>query len=103
MIPDAWRRGEVAVVGLGRSGIAATRLLVHAGVRVYASDASEHPGGEDRLAELRALPGVAVEVGRHDPCADPPRGNGGGVAGRALGRAAAGRGARCRGSDRVGD
>jgi len=66
VIPDAWRRGEVAVVGLGRSGIAATRLLVHAGVRVYASDASDHPGGEDRLAELRALPGVVVEVGRHD-------------------------------------
>ena len=66
MIPDAWRRGEVAVVGLGRSGIAATRLLVQAGVRVYASDASDHPGGEDRLAELRALPGVVVEIGRHD-------------------------------------
>jgi UDP-N-acetylmuramoylalanine--D-glutamate ligase len=66
MIPDAWRHGEVAVVGLGRSGIAATRLLVHAGVRVYASDASTHPGGEDCLAELRTLPGVAVEVGRHD-------------------------------------
>ena len=66
MIPDAWRRGEVAVVGLGRSGVAATRLLVNAGVRVYASDAAEHPGSEDRLAELRALPGVVVEVGRHD-------------------------------------
>jgi UDP-N-acetylmuramoylalanine--D-glutamate ligase len=66
MIPDAWRRGEVAVVGLGRSGIAATRLLVQAGVRVYASDASAHPRGEDRLEELRALPGVVVEVGRHD-------------------------------------
>jgi UDP-N-acetylmuramoylalanine--D-glutamate ligase len=66
MIPEAWRRAEVAVVGLGRSGVAATRLLVHAGVRVYASDASEHPGGEERLAELRALPGVVVELGRHD-------------------------------------
>jgi len=66
MIPDAWRRGEVAVVGLGRSGIAATRLLAHAGVRVYASDASAHPRGEDRLAELRALPGVVVHVGHHD-------------------------------------
>jgi UDP-N-acetylmuramoylalanine--D-glutamate ligase len=66
MIPDAWRRGEVAVVGLGRSGIAATRLLAHAGVRVYASDAAAHPRGEDRLAELQALPGVVVHVGRHD-------------------------------------
>ena len=69
MIADAWREGgTVAVVGLGKSGVAATRLLAREGVRVYASDASYHPyGGEgDALAALRALPGVSVDVGRHD-------------------------------------
>ncbi len=66
MIPEAWRRGVVAVVGLGKSGVAATRLLARAGARVYASDASDHPGAGDAVAPLRALPGVDVEVGRHD-------------------------------------
>jgi len=65
-IADAWRRGTVAVVGLGKSGVAATRLLAREGVRVYASDASDHPYGGDALATLRALPGVTVDVGRHD-------------------------------------
>jgi UDP-N-acetylmuramoylalanine--D-glutamate ligase len=66
MIPEAWRSGVVAVVGLGKSGVAATRLLAREGVRVYASDASEHPYGGDTLDALRVLPGVAVDVGRHD-------------------------------------
>ncbi|HYL55951.1 MAG TPA: UDP-N-acetylmuramoyl-L-alanine--D-glutamate ligase [Gemmatimonadales bacterium] len=69
MTPEAWRRGGsvVAVVGLGKSGVAATRLLAREGVRVYASDASDHPyGGADALAALRALPGVTVDVGQHD-------------------------------------
>ncbi len=66
MIPEAWRGGVVAVVGLGKSGVAATRLLAREGVRVYASDASDHPYGGDTLEALRVLPGVAVDVGRHD-------------------------------------
>ncbi len=67
MIPEAWRgNGGVAVVGLGKSGIAATRLLAREGVRVYASDASDHPYGGDALEALRALSGVTLDVGRHD-------------------------------------
>src|SRR5437016_549702 len=67
MIPEAWRgRGVVAVIGLGKSGVAATRLLAREGVRVYASDAADHPYGGDALAELRGLAGVDVDVGRHD-------------------------------------
>ncbi len=68
MIEDAWRRGGgvVAVVGLGKSGVAATRLLAREGVRVYASDASDHPYGGDDLATLRSLSGVTLDVGRHD-------------------------------------
>ena len=68
MIPAAWRgNGVVAVIGLGKSGVAATRLLAREGVRVYASDASDHPyGGGDALETLRTLRGVALDVGRHD-------------------------------------
>ncbi|HVH69451.1 MAG TPA: UDP-N-acetylmuramoyl-L-alanine--D-glutamate ligase [Gemmatimonadales bacterium] len=66
MIDDRWRRGVVAVVGLGKSGVAATRLLAREGVAVYASDASDHPYGGNDLAALRSLPGVTLEVGRHD-------------------------------------
>ena len=68
MIPEAWRSGVVAVIGLGKSGVAATRLLARDGVRVYASDASDHPygAGGDGLAALRTLSGVTLDVGRHD-------------------------------------
>jgi len=66
MIPEPWRHGVVAVVGLGKSGVAATELLARAGVRVYASDASDHPYGGDALASLGTLAGVSVDVGRHD-------------------------------------
>ncbi len=66
MIPESWRQGVVAVVGLGKSGVAATKLLAQEGVRVYASDAAEHPYPGDVLAELRRLAGVEVDVGRHD-------------------------------------
>ncbi len=65
-LPAAWRGAEVAVIGLGKSGVAATRLLVHAGVHVYASDASPAPGAGAAVETLRALPNVTVEVGRHD-------------------------------------
>jgi UDP-N-acetylmuramoylalanine--D-glutamate ligase len=63
MIPDAWRAGEVAVLGLARTGRAATRWLRAAGVRVYASDAG--PGREGVADELAAL-GASVDTGRHD-------------------------------------
>lgn len=57
--------GEVAVIGLGRSGAAAVRLLRGKGVAVYASDAGR--GADlDRVAEeLRGI-GAAVDVGSHD-------------------------------------
>jgi UDP-N-acetylmuramoylalanine--D-glutamate ligase len=67
MIPAAWKAGVVAVIGLGRSGVAATRLLARAGVRVYASDAAAHPAGGDAVAALRALgAGVELDLGGHD-------------------------------------
>ncbi|HEX6535399.1 MAG TPA: UDP-N-acetylmuramoyl-L-alanine--D-glutamate ligase [Gemmatimonadaceae bacterium] len=65
MIPAEWLRGEVAVVGLGKSGQGAALLLARAGARVYASDAAASEGTERSAAALRAL-GVDAEAGRHD-------------------------------------
>ena len=59
------RPGEIAVVGLGKSGTAVTRLLRRHGERVYASDAARGEGSERAAADLRAL-GAEVEVGGHD-------------------------------------
>lgn len=56
----------IAVVGLGKSGVAATRLLARDGVRVYASDGSDNPYAGEAAASLEGLPGVDVEIGRHD-------------------------------------
>ena len=65
MIPAAWRGGEVAVIGLGRSGRSVTTLLRRAGAHVYASDAGRGEAIEATGAELRAR-GADVDVGRHD-------------------------------------
>ena len=63
----AWRADgrEVAVVGLGRSGVAAARLLAAHGVRVYASDAGKGDPARDAAAALAGT-GIAAEAGRHD-------------------------------------
>jgi UDP-N-acetylmuramoylalanine--D-glutamate ligase len=59
------RTGEVAVIGLGRSGGAAARLLRARGAPVYASDAGTTPVLTAVAEALRRL-GVAVDLGRHD-------------------------------------
>jgi UDP-N-acetylmuramoylalanine--D-glutamate ligase len=64
---EAWRASgrEVAVVGLGKSGVAATRLLRTERIPVYASDVGKGEQLESQAAELRAE-GVVVDLGRHD-------------------------------------
>ncbi len=64
---DRWLTSgrEVAVVGLGKSGVAATLLLRDLGIGVYASDTGSGPGYEDWARELRAA-GAVVELGGHD-------------------------------------
>ena len=57
--------GEVAVIGLARSGVAVARLLVRGGARVYASDASSTDATNRAATELRAV-GVDADAGRHD-------------------------------------
>ena len=64
---DDWREQsrEVAVIGLGRSGVAATRLLRARGITVYASDAGRGASLEASAAALRTL-GASVDLGGHD-------------------------------------
>jgi len=56
---------ETAVIGLGRSGVAATRLLRSRNVAVYASDAGAGESVSRIAAELEAI-GAAVDVGGHN-------------------------------------
>src|SRR5918997_690464 len=67
MIFDDWLRSgrEVAAVGLGRSGVAASLLLRGYGIPVYASDTGAGQPYETWAATLRDA-GVAVELGGHD-------------------------------------
>ena len=58
-------RGEVAVLGLGRSGTAVSMLLRRDGHTVYASDGGTSPALLATAERLRDL-GVATDVGAHD-------------------------------------
>jgi len=65
-----WRAGgrEAAVIGLGKSGVAAGRLLRREGLPVYASDSADRPDksvGTAGLESLRAS-GAEVQLGGHD-------------------------------------
>ena len=68
VVPESWRRpgGFVAIIGLGKSGVAASRLLAREGVRVYASDASDHPYAGEAVEALKSVPWVDIDIGRHD-------------------------------------
>jgi UDP-N-acetylmuramoylalanine--D-glutamate ligase len=57
--------GEIAVIGLARSGRASAMLLRKHGYDVYASDVVSSPDTGRCAEELRAQ-GIAVDVGRHD-------------------------------------
>ena len=61
----AWANGEIAVVGLARSGRAAAQLLARAGSEVYASDSGQSDELSATAEELRA-DGVDVQLGSHD-------------------------------------
>jgi hypothetical protein len=57
--------GEVAVIGLGKSGRAAAELLARDGHRVYASDAGDGEGARTAAAALAGV-GVDAATGGHD-------------------------------------
>ena len=57
--------GEIAVVGLGRSGIAASELLLSHGYTVYAFDDGVSSGLASAVAKLSGR-GASVQMGGHD-------------------------------------
>lgn len=59
------RGGEVAVVGLGKSGVAATLLLRDRGIPTYASEIRDSETTREWARPLLAA-GADVELGRHD-------------------------------------
>ncbi len=65
MIPAEWRAGEAAVIGLGRSGVAASLLLARRGVRVYASDGGSDASATAGAAKLSEA-GIDASAGAHD-------------------------------------
>lgn len=64
---EEWRGEgrEAAVLGLGKSGVAAAQLLRRHGVSVYASDGGHSAGLADQAALLAAV-GAETDIGRHD-------------------------------------
>lgn len=66
MIPSEWKGREAAIVGLGRSGVAASLLLAKQGVRVYASDGGSSAGAVDNAEKLNAAAGIEAVAGAHD-------------------------------------
>jgi UDP-N-acetylmuramoylalanine--D-glutamate ligase len=64
-LPEKWRSGEVAVIGLGKSGVAASKLLRRDAVRVYASDSASSDGVREGAKTVRA-DGADADVGSHD-------------------------------------
>jgi UDP-N-acetylmuramoylalanine--D-glutamate ligase len=64
-LPAEWTRGEIAVVGLARSGRAAAELLGRAGAKVYASDGGSGGAVERAIAALSAF-GIEAVGGGHD-------------------------------------
>jgi UDP-N-acetylmuramoylalanine--D-glutamate ligase len=64
-LPEKWRSGEIAVIGLGKSGVAASKLLRRDAVRVYASDSGSSDAVREGAKTVRA-DGADADVGSHD-------------------------------------
>lgn len=59
----------VLVMGLGRfgGGVDVARFAVGAGARVVVTDAADEAKLTDSIGQLRAVPGIELRLGRHDP------------------------------------
>jgi len=64
-MPAGWLNGEIAVVGLARSGRSVATLLARTGANVYASDSGTGKALESTAAALREE-AVDVQIGAHD-------------------------------------
>ena len=64
-MPAGWLNGEIAVIGLARSGRAVATLLARTGADVYASDSGAGRALEATATALRAED-IDVQLGAHD-------------------------------------
>ena len=64
-MPAGWLNGEIAVIGLARSGKAVATLLARTGADVYASDAGTGKSLEATATALRKEE-IEVQIGAHD-------------------------------------
>ena len=64
-MPAGWLNGEIAVVGLARSGRAVATLLARTGAEVYASDGGDSPELQRTAGALREED-IEVDLGTHD-------------------------------------
>ena len=55
----------IGILGLARSGLAAAKLALARGARVYASDMGDNPLTRRAAEQINAMGGLA-ETGRHD-------------------------------------
>ncbi len=62
---QSWKSRRVCVIGIGRSGMAASRLLAHLGCRVAVSDSRPESVLNDECKALRALGIEDIELGGH--------------------------------------
>ncbi len=65
MTPAVNKEGEVAILGLGKSGASVAKLLLADGKRVYVSDSGTAHSVEDVARQLRDI-GAVVDTGGHD-------------------------------------
>ena len=65
MIREEWRAGEIAVLGLGRTGLAVAKFLSEKGFRVYASDRDGSATKRAAADSVQSI-GVSVDTGFHD-------------------------------------
>ncbi|HUQ20348.1 MAG TPA: UDP-N-acetylmuramoyl-L-alanine--D-glutamate ligase [Gemmatimonadaceae bacterium] len=65
MTAEELPEGEIAVLGLAKSGTSVSRLLLSRGRKVYTSDSGNSEAAKDNAEKLREL-GADVSVGSHD-------------------------------------
>ncbi len=65
VIPAGWQTGEIAVIGIGTTGVAVGKALASASLSVYASDLSTSDTVRSAAKDLEGM-GVATECGTHD-------------------------------------
>ncbi|HVD60358.1 MAG TPA: Mur ligase family protein, partial [Gemmatimonadaceae bacterium] len=65
MTPEELPEGEIAVLGLAKSGMSVSRLLLSRGRRVYASDSAASPTATGNAEQLKTL-GADATAGAHD-------------------------------------